>query len=80
MRQTDVRQTSDSIIALCPHLLGVGHNNDFLVFNLSAGFWLGDFEIHSSCVLSCTKVSRLIWLKLYSVTEWLALIIGYSLA
>ena len=27
MYATDVRQTSDSIIALCPRLLGAGHNN-----------------------------------------------------
>jgi len=25
-RHTDLRQTSDSIIAICPRLLGAGHN------------------------------------------------------
>ena len=37
-RQTDVRQTSDSIIAQCPRLLGAGHNNAIYNAQIPKGY------------------------------------------
>jgi len=75
-RQTSDRQTSDSIIALCPRLLGAGHKNMGYAFSLTLNGQLGVWQIVLRQVLSNVIYWRLkngyfaLWFLLLNWCDW----------